>query len=257
MSEFFLQTESLLSAAADPEYRYLLLEPLIFYGLLTGAALLVVGHFIKAPRMQISALVVVGIAAILFFPYKDARLAAQPRIEQVYKSSAPARAKGFAENTAAWVASSWRFRLLVLATGATILVGMQRNRIGFGLGVATCLLALVAAKNAMWLNYQDALAYHPNLTRHDAPVNRRPAGPPPPVQEPAERRPADSIPQPIEPASRARSSDYPPYPDPTLGGPQADAANGSGTPRADPPGRQGPSLPFTKRERAVQPLPRY
>jgi hypothetical protein len=262
MSEFFLQTESLLSAAADPEYRYLLLEPLIFLGLLTGAVMLVVGHFLKASRLQVSALVVLGVAAMAFFPYKDARLAAQPRIEQVYKSSAPARAKGFADNTAAWVAKSWQFRLLVLAAGVTILIGMQRNRIGFGFGAATFLLGLVAAKNALWLNYQDALAYHPNLTRHSAPIDRRGAGPlPPPSREPALRTPSAPVAQPMEPASRAKakSSPYPAYPDPGSAIPAPAPPPAPGAPNV--PSAQGrvdaPSPPFSKRERSVQPMPRF
>lgn len=248
MSEFFLQTESLLSAAADPEYRYLLLEPLILYALLAGAAMLAVGFFIKAPRLQVAALAVLGAGAIVYFPYRDARLAAQPRIEQVYKSSAPARAKGFAENTSAWIGKSWQFRLLVLAAFGTILVGIQRNRIGFGLGVVTCLLGLVAAKNVMWLNYCDALAYHPNLTRHDAPIDRG-GTVPPPSREHAVRSAEPPVAQPIAPAAQAPPSPYPAYPPPS-------APTAPPTPTAD--GRIGaPALPFGKKSRNVQPLPRY
>ena len=40
MSEFILQIEKLFAAFGDPEYRYLLLEPLVFYGLLAGVILL-------------------------------------------------------------------------------------------------------------------------------------------------------------------------------------------------------------------------
>ena len=101
MSEFILQIEKLLSAIGDAEYRYLLLEPLIFYGLFIGVVMLGVGFFLKAQRLQTAALIVVGVAAMAHFPYKDARIAAQPRMEQVYKLTTPSRVKGFAENTSA------------------------------------------------------------------------------------------------------------------------------------------------------------
>lgn len=251
MSEFFLQTERLLSAIADPEYRYLLLEPLLFYGLLTGAVMLVFGLCLKAPRLQVAAVAVLGVASLSYFPYRDARLTAQPRMEQVYKSSAPARARGFAENTAAWVATSWQFRLLVVAAFATLLIGIQRNRIGFGLGIATMLLGFFAAKNAMWLNYQDALAYHPNLTRHDAPIDRKSGGVQPP-REPAARTPAIPVAEPVSPAAQApvpapaRPGTNPPSPDPVSTTP----------PSAE--GRIGPPrIPFSKKTREVHPLPRF
>ena len=46
MSEFILQIEQLLSAYSDPEYRFLLLEPMIFCGILTGVVMLIFGYFI-------------------------------------------------------------------------------------------------------------------------------------------------------------------------------------------------------------------
>ncbi|HQZ27678.1 MAG: hypothetical protein KA250_09045 [Verrucomicrobiales bacterium] len=208
MSEFINQIEKLLSAVADPEYRYLLLEPLIFYGLLIGVIMLAVGFFTKSPKLKTIAFVVIGLAALAHFPYRDARLAAQPRMEQVYKISSPARVKGFAENTATWKAVSWQFRLLVLCTVATIMIGIDRKRIGYGLTMLTMFLSLLAAKNAIWLNYQDAITYHPNLKLHEAPIDRREIAPPPPavVRSESERRPSIVVAQPIEPSAPAPSS---------------------------------------------------
>jgi hypothetical protein len=225
MSEFIIQIEKLISAMADPEYRYLLIEPLIFYGLLIGVIMLAVGFFTKAPKLRTTAIVVIGLAALAHFPYRDARLAAQPRMEQVYKISSPARVKGFAENTTSWVAASWQFRLLVLCTIATIMIGIDRNRIGFGLAVLTMLMSLFAAKKAIWLNYQDAIAYHPNLKLHEAPIDRREIAPPPPavVRSESERRPATVVAQPISPAAQAssmRSSDRIPAPRPPVESPK-------------------------------------
>ncbi len=240
MSEFIIQIEKLLGAFADPEYRYLALEPLISYGLLVGVAMLVTGFFVKAPRLQVAALVVIGTAALIHFPYKDARLAAKPRLEQVYKHDASARAADFNKNTNAWIAASWQFRLLVLCAFATLMIGIQRNRIGFGLSIATVLLGLLSAKNAMWLNYQDALAYHPNLKRHEAPIDRKTADtlPPParePVRAPANRHPSPVVAQPVAPAVQATT-------------PSAQSAE-----RIPPP--QAPVS--VQKPRRVEPLPRF
>jgi len=203
MSEFIIQIEKLVTAVGDAEYRYLLIEPLIFYGLLVGVIMLGVGFAMKAHRLQTTALVVLAVAALSYFPYKDARLAAQPRMAQVYKTDFPARVTGFARNTSDWIATSWQFRLLVLCAGATIMIGINRNRIGFGLAIASMLIALLAAKNALWLNYQDAIAYHPNLKLHEAPIDRRTVHDPPPPFERKEtqRRPPVIIAEPITPAS--------------------------------------------------------
>ena len=67
------------------------------------------------------------------------------------------------------------------------------------------LLALLAAKNALWLNYQDAIAYHPNLRLHEAPIDRRSVHDPPPPAErrEKERRPPAIIAEPITPAGLA------------------------------------------------------
>ena len=204
MSEFILQIEQLLTAYSDPEYRFLLLEPMIFYGILIGVAMLIFGYFIKAPKLQIAALIVVGVSALTHVPYKDARLSAQPRMEQVYKISSPARMKGFNSNTQAWIASSWKFRLLVLAATVTIMIGINRNRIGYGLGIATAVLGLFAAKNAMWLHYQDAVAYHPNLKKHEAPIDQRERDPaPPPAVTNNQDRSGDRAPAPATTQSYA------------------------------------------------------
>ena len=173
MTEFTLQIEQLLTACSDPEYRFLLLEPMIFYGIITGVFMLCFGYFMRVKKLQIAALIVIGISALTHVPYKDARISAQPRMEQVYKISYPARMKGFNSNTEEWITSSWKFRLLAFAAIVTILIGSNRNRIGYGFGIATAIFGLFTAKNAMWLHYQDAIAYHPNLKMHEAPIDLR------------------------------------------------------------------------------------
>jgi hypothetical protein len=281
MSEFILQIEKLLSALSDPEYRYLALEPLITYGLLTGVVLIVAGYFSKAPRLEVAALVVIGVAALTYFPYKDARAAAQPRMEQVYKIDAKPRVEGFAKNSLEWQAASWQFKLLVVCAFATLLIGIHRNKIGLGLTAVTVLLALFTTKSAMWLNYQDALAYHPNLKQHDAPIDRHTGGPSPaPREKTQQRTPPPTVAQPITPAAQAPNVTRPAAPAPAPLQRPAPAtmsyqpttlqpfsatspySNPAPTPHdrvAPPMPPQAPQAPLTKQQRArqVQPLPRY
>lgn len=243
MSDFILQIEKLLSAVGDAEYRYLLLEPLIFYGIFFGVVMLVVGYFVKAPKLQTAALVAVGLAAFAHVPYKDARLAAQPRMEKVYKISSPARVKGFNENTRQWVATSWKFKLLVLAALATVMIGVNRNRLGFGLAVATAVLGLVCAKNGIWLHYQDAVAYHPNLKVHEAPIDQSQrtdassTSPSPAPNRSATRAPASATSRTTAPSALAQPL-------------SAAAPESSGRIPA-------PEVPAGPRQRSVKPLTRY
>ncbi|MEM9016873.1 MAG: hypothetical protein AAGC68_07650 [Verrucomicrobiota bacterium] len=250
MSEFIIEIEKLLRAIADPEYRYLLIEPLILYGILIGVGMLTAGFFLKAPKLQFVALVVIGLSAFAHVPYKEARLAAKPRMEQVYKISAPARVSGFNENTKAWLAETWRFRLLVLAAVITLMIGIDRNRLGFGLGVATALLGLLVAKNTMWLHYQDALAYHPNLTKHEAPIDGRQKSSPPPANASQKKRePAGSLPKQKVATPPSRET-------PT---PQANRSLSSSSRQSPasslPPGRvPPPAVPVSPQPRVVKPL---
>ncbi|MEM1441538.1 MAG: hypothetical protein AAGF67_04315 [Verrucomicrobiota bacterium] len=205
MSEFIIQIEKLVSAFGDAEYRYLLLEPLIFFGILIGVVMLAVGFFMKAPKLQFAALIVVGVSAFAHVPYKEARLSAAPRMEQVYKISSPARMKGFNENTKAWLEKVWQFRLLVLLAAVTLMIGINRNKFGFGLGIATCVLGILVAKNAMWLHYQDAIAYHPNLKKHEAPIDRKPK-----IETPPAVTQSEWTPEPVQTTSVAPAAAAPP-----------------------------------------------
>lgn len=201
MSEFILQIEKLISALSDAEYRFLVLEPLIIYGILTGVVMLGVGFFTKAPKLQFAALIVICVAAFAHVPYKEARLSAAPRMEQVYKISSPSRMKGFNENTQGWLEKIWQFRLLVLLAAMSLMIGINRNRFGYALGVATCLVGLIVTKNAMWLHYQDAIAYHPNLKKHDAPIDRKQKGNAPPAVTQSTWTPENVVTTPVAPAA--------------------------------------------------------
>jgi|GEM_PF-302214 len=174
MSDAALQFEKLLQAIRDPEYRYLLMEPMIFYGILFGVIAFLVSFFMRIDRFQTVALVLIGLAALSYVPYMKARSEAQPRIEQVYKKTSPSRVATFKENTSTWRDRRWVFYSLAGLAAATLLVGSRRNRLGMALAAGAVFLGLVAAKEALWLHYQDSVAYHPHLKQHDIPFQKKP-----------------------------------------------------------------------------------
>jgi hypothetical protein len=114
--------------------------------------------------------------------------------------------------------------------GIAILVGVNRNRFGMALGIATALLGLLVAKDAIWFHYQDAIAYHPNLKQHVAPIDQKTPAPkrtraPAPVQQ-----------KPVAPASRSTQ----PLSAPTT--------------RIDRSSTPPPQLPIGPKKRPIKPL---
>ena len=172
MNTTILKTEKLLEAAKDPEYRFLLLEPILSYGIAVGIIIFAVGFFMKLGKIQVAGLLTTGLSALAFMPYIAARKEALPRIEQIYRFNLAGRGKIFTENTILWSSTTWMYTGLVIVAVATLIVGSRRNQLGLGLSAATVLIGLMAIQNSLWMHYQDATAFHPNLKAHRAP-NRR------------------------------------------------------------------------------------
>jgi hypothetical protein len=170
MRNIILQTEQLFEAARDPEYRFLLIEPILSYGIGFGVVLFVVGFFLKHEKLQITGLVAAGLAALCFVPYMTARRETLPRIEQIYKLNSSDRGRLFAENTASWSSSTWIYTTMIIVVTATLIVGARRNQLGLGLSLVTLLIGLVAIQNSLWMHYLDASAAYPNLKSHRAPI---------------------------------------------------------------------------------------
>lgn len=173
MKAFIDQLERLSEAIRDPEYLFLLLEPLQFYGIGLGVIGLIVTFFLKNDKLQVAALAVVVLSALSVLPYLGARQSAQNRIEKVYKIESPARVKGFTANTENRLDHRWVFLALAGVGGAALLVGPRRNRLGLGLAVASIAFGLYAVHYSLWMHYQDSLAYHPNLKTNEAPVKEK------------------------------------------------------------------------------------
>ena len=66
MKETIEQLERLGGAIRDAEYQFLVLEPILFYGIAIGLVGFVASYFMKADKLQIAALMVVAVSAGVF-----------------------------------------------------------------------------------------------------------------------------------------------------------------------------------------------
>lgn len=159
----------LIDAFGDAEYRFLLLEPVLHYGIAVGMVLFAWGFFTKQGKLQVWGLAVTGVSALVFHPYIGARMDALPRIEQVFKFVEEGRGQAFRNHSELWLAASWKYYALAFFSLATLLIGARKNQLGYTLSFLTVLLGLLGAQNSLWLHYQDASVVHPNLKSHEAP----------------------------------------------------------------------------------------
>lgn len=173
MKAFFDHLDRIVAALQDPEYLFLVLEPLQVWGIAFGLLGLVITWFLKNEKLQVASLAVVAVCALSVLPYLQARQKAQVRIEKVYSASYAARAKQFTANTSDRLEHRWIYLALAGVAGAAILVGPRRNRLGLGLALGCVAFSLQGIHHGLWMHYQDSLAYHPNLKQNEAPVKEK------------------------------------------------------------------------------------
>lgn len=202
MKKFIEQMEKMAEAFRDPEYLFLVLEPLQVWGVAFGLVGLVVTYFLKNEKLQVVSLILIVVSALSVLPYLHARSTAQARIEKIYEVSAPSRAKGFHANTADRLDHRWLYLALAGIAGAAVLVGPRRNRLGFGLAVGSVAFSLYAINYGLWMHYQDSLAYHPNLKQNEAPVKEKIRAEP--VGEEKKEKSTASRPAPAAPDANSR-----------------------------------------------------
>lgn len=159
----------LIDAFGDAEYRFLVLEPILHYGIVAGLILFAWGFFAKQVKLQSLGLAVIGVSALVFHPYIGARMDALPRIEQVFKFVEDGRGQAFRNHSELWLSASWKYYALAFFSLATLLIGARKNQLGYTLSALAVLLGLFGAQNSLWLHYRDASVIHPNLKSHEAP----------------------------------------------------------------------------------------
>lgn len=149
----------LFKKIADPEYRHLLLEPVLIYGVLIGAAAFVLAFLFKERKMQLTALLVLIVSALMVVPYLSARSTADKRAEKLFS----AQAEQIAAQRETRKDSQWAYFAVAGLAGVTLLMGAHKGKAGLVVGVATVGAAGCLVLFGMAMHLKDSQIYHPNL----------------------------------------------------------------------------------------------
>jgi hypothetical protein len=154
---------NLTKALGDPEYLFLLIEPIFIYGILLGVIVFVIGFFLKDKKAQTLGLIFVIISSFCIWPYLKFRGKAESRISKVYAIEDPTIVKGFKEQTALRNDTKWIYFALGGVAGGVLLIGAQTNRMGLVLGITTAGGGILVVVFSMSLHLKESQVFHPNL----------------------------------------------------------------------------------------------
>ncbi len=149
----------LFKKIGDPEYRHLLLEPLLIYGVLIGAAAFVLAFLFKERKMQLAALLIIIVSALMVVPYLSARSSADKRAEKLFT----AKAEQIAAQRETRKDSQWAYFAVAALAGVTLLMGAHKGKAGLVVGVATVGAAGCLVLFGMAMHLKDSQIHHPNL----------------------------------------------------------------------------------------------
>ena len=149
----------LFKKIGDPEYRHLLLEPVLIYGVLIGALAFVLAFLFKERKMQLAALLVIIVSALMVVPYLSARSAADKRAEKLFAG----KSEQIATQREARKDSQWAYFAVAGLAGVTLLMGAHKGKAGLIVGVATVGAAACLVLFSMAMHLKDSQIYHPNL----------------------------------------------------------------------------------------------
>ncbi len=145
----------LLKRLMDPEYLYLLLEPLPLFGLLFGLIFFAVGIYLGQDKCRIAALIALTLACFSVIPYSSYRKSAMQRIQSSMVSTTRVKAQMELRDDSKWIYYAVGIAALVaLISGGKL--GVLGNYAVLGLGI-------VAFIFSVWLHMKEAEVYHPNL----------------------------------------------------------------------------------------------
>ncbi len=156
----------LFDKIGDPEYRHLLLEPVLIYGVLLGVVAFVCAFLFKERKMQLAALVVIMVSALTIVPYLKSRGVADQRAERLFSD----RAGEIAAQREARKDARWAYFAVAGLAGVTLLMGAHKGKPGLIVGVATVGAGVCLVLFSMAMHLKDAQIYHPNLRGGQAEV---------------------------------------------------------------------------------------
>ncbi len=155
----------------DPEYRHLILEPVLIYGVLLGVVAFVLAFLFKERKMQLAALVVVIVSALMIVPYLNSRTVADQRAEKLFSS----QAEEIAEQRETRKDTQWAYFAVAGLAMVTLLMGAHKGKAGLVVGIVTVGAGITLVLFSMSMHLRDAQIYHPNLRGGRSSVAKKPS----------------------------------------------------------------------------------
>ena len=143
----------------DAEYRQLLLEPVLIYGVLLGVMAFLFSFLFKERKMQLAALIVIIVSALTVVPYLKARSSADKRAEKLFS----AQAELIEAQRETRKDTQWAYFAVAGLAGVTLLMGAHKGKPGMFVGIATIGAGVCLVIFSMSMHLKDAQIYHPNL----------------------------------------------------------------------------------------------
>lgn len=141
----------------DPEYLYLLLEPLPLFGLLFGLIFFCIGLYMDQEKTRIVSLILLAMCCFSVVPYIKYRDKAMPRVAEIIQS--PQRIK---DQTKLRKQTTWVYYVVAITALVTLIGGGKFGSLGNYAVLAFGFLALVFS---LWLHMKEAEVYHPNIRK--------------------------------------------------------------------------------------------
>ena len=149
----------LFDMLGDPEYRHLLLEPVMIYGMLIGVVAFPFAFLFKERKMQLGALIVIMASSLAIVPYLKARSQSDKRMEKLYTE----RAEQIEQQRDARKDTQWFYFMVAGLAGVTLLMGAHKGKPGLIVGIATIGAGAGLVVFSMAMHLKDAQIYHPHL----------------------------------------------------------------------------------------------
>lgn len=156
------QLDTLRTQIANPEYLYLLLEPMALYGLFFGLLFFITSLALKQDKARMIALFMIAISSLSVFPYRAEKSSAMERALVVRDAGYTRMMKKHAlvRDQALWV----HYAL----AGAALLALVGRGKLATITNLLMIIGGLAALTFFLWLNLKESEIYHPNLRRATA-----------------------------------------------------------------------------------------
>ena len=187
MPETFTQA---LRALSNPEYQYLLWQPIMVHGLILSALFTLGSLVLRQRRAAAFGLLLLGLCSLAVIPYLEARSAALPAIQAAHTKYDSARLSAPAERLSSLI---WVYQTMAAAAGLAMLLCLTKTKAGLALAILSASAGLGLGVWGLDGDFREASLHHPNLGQAVRTRAARPVPEPAPVPVEKEALPAKPI----------------------------------------------------------------